>query len=72
MTNKYFKTREDLQMEIDILREDLENSQYFSNELVKENQKLYEEKQNYKEWLQCSIFTIVFVLVMLTLFYFKF
>lgn len=72
MTNKYFKTREDLQMEIDILREDLENSRYFSNELVKENQKLYEEKQNYKEWLQCIIFTIVFVLVMLTLFYFKF
>lgn len=72
MTNKYFKTREDLQLEIDILREDLENSRYFSNELVKENQKLYEEKQNYKEWLQCIIFTIVFVLVMLTLFYFKF
>lgn len=72
MTNKYFKTREDLQMELDILREDLENSRYFSNELVKENQKLYEEKQNYKEWLQCIIFTIVFVLVMLTLFYFKF
>lgn len=72
MTNKYFKTREDLQMELDILQEDLENSRYFSNELVKENQKLYEEKQNYKEWLQCIIFTIVFVLVMLTLFYFKF
>lgn len=72
MTNKYFKTREDLQMEIDILREDLENSRYFSNELVKENQKLYEEKQNYKEWLQCIISTIVFLLVMLTLFYFKF
>lgn len=65
MVNKYWKTRDELEKEINVLNNELQRK-------MNDNIYLYDESCKYKEWFTSLILIDIMVLLFIVVFYIKF